>query len=415
MASEGGPPPAPEHAGAREVFRVFLRLGVTSFGGPIAHIGYFREEFVARRRWISDTQYAELVALCQFLPGPASSQVGFALGLRRAGPMGALAAWVAFTMPSALVLVLAGLGLVSLGGVVGDGVLMGLKAVAVAVVAHAVWGMARTLIPDVPRMLIAVTAAGLALALPGVLGQLGALAVGLGAGLLWRGEEDGREAAHVDAGISRRTGLAALGAYVVLLLALPVLTALTQDKWVSLADAFYRAGALVFGGGHVVLPLLQGEPVIAASISQEQFLAGYSAAQAIPGPLFTLAAPLGFAMEPAGAAPAAAALALVAIFLPGLLLVVAALPYWELVRTHPVARSAMAGANAAVVGILLAAWWTPIITTGITGLPSLVIALGCVLLLVVWKRPAWIAVLVGALAGAVVGVSGMGLTWGQVH
>ncbi|MDN6566517.1 MAG: chromate transporter, partial [Actinomyces sp.] len=226
---------------------------------------------------------------------------------------------------------------------------------------------------------------------------------------------DGREAAHVEAGVSRRTGLAALCVCVVLLLALPVLTALTQDKWVSLADAFYRAGALVFGGGHVVLPLLQGEPVIAASISQEQFLAGYSAAQAIPGPLFTLAAPLGFAMEPAGTAPAAAALALVAIFLPGLLLVVAALPYWELVRTHPVARSAMAGANAAVVGILLAAWWTPIITTGITGLPSLVIALGCVLLLVVWKRPAWIAVLVGALAGAVVGVSGMGLTWGQVH
>ncbi|WP_369807972.1 chromate efflux transporter [Leucobacter chinensis] len=403
--------PSAERGGVGEVFRAFAKLGVTSFGGPVAHLGYFREELVARRRWVSDSQYAELVALCQFLPGPASSQVGFALGLVRAGFRGAVAAWAAFTLPSALLLVLFAIGAVSLEGPVGAGLLLGLTAVAVAVVAHAVLGMARTLTPDVRRALIGVAAAVLALLLPGNFGQLASIFLGLTAGILWCRRIDVAVSEPLALRVSRRLGASCLVALGVLLVALPVVTALTRNTWFGIADAFTRAGALVFGGGHVVLPLLQAEPAVAGAVSQDQFLAGYGAAQAAPGPMFTFAAYLGFEMLDGWAAPLAALLALVAVFLPGLLLLIGVLPFWARLRGNHMVRSAMAGANAAVVGILAAALWTPVITSGVTGLAPLIIALGCFLMLTVWKFPAWIAVLTGAAAGVIAGVAGIGLAW----
>lgn len=394
-----------------EVFRTFAKLGVTSFGGPVAHLGYFREELVARRKWVSNAQYAELVALCQFLPGPASSQVGFALGLVRAGFRGALVAWTAFTLPSAVLLVLFAIGAVSLDGPVGAGLLLGLKAVAVAVVAHAVLGMARTLTPDVRRALIGVAAAVLALLLPGNLGQLAAILIGLASGILWCRRIDAAAPEPLAVRVSRRLGVSCLIVLGVMLVTLPVVTALTRNTWFGIADAFTRAGALVFGGGHVVLPLLQAEPAVAGAVSHDQFLAGYGAAQAVPGPLFTFAAYLGFEMQDGWAAPLAALLALVAVFLPGLLLLIGVLPFWERLRGNPTVRSAMAGANAAVVGILAAALWTPVITSGVTGLAPLIIALGCLLMLTVWKLPAWIAVLAGAAAGIIASVAGIDLAW----
>lgn len=393
--------PADERGRVGEVFRAFAKLGVTSFGGPVAHLGYFREEFVARRKWVSDAQYAELVALCQFLPGPASSQVGFALGLVRAGFRGAFVAWAAFTLPSAVLLVLFAIGAVSLEGPVGAGLLVGLKAVAVAVVAHAVLGMARALTPDVRRALIGVAAAALALLLPGNLGQLAAILIGLAAGIIWCRKTDVAASKPLAVRVSRRLGTSCLIALVVLLVALPVLAALTRNAWFGIADAFTRAGALVFGGGHVVLPLLQAEPAIADTVSHDQFLIGYGAAQAVPGPLFTFAAYLGFEMQQGWAAPLSALLALGAVFLPGMLLLIAVLPFWERLRKNPTVLAAMAGANAAVVGILAAALWTPVITSGVTGFAPLVIALGCFLMLSVWKLPAWIAVLAGSAAGIV--------------
>ena len=298
---------APKPAGNPfEVFQAFLKLGLTSFGGPVAHLGYFRTEFVQRRKWISDDHYGQLVALCQFLPGPASSQVGFALGLLRGGTLGALAAWAAFTLPSALLLVLFALGAVHLGGPVGDGLLMGLKAVAVAVVAHAVVGMASTLAPDLRRGLIAAAGVALALLIPGNLGQVTAIGVGLVAGLLFcRGMAGGAD--HpLRVPVSKTAGLVSARLFAVLLMGLPLLAGLVANPWVATADAFYRSGALVFGGGHVVLPLLQGEPAIAEAVSQDQFLAGYGAAQTVPGPLFTFAAFLGAPWKPGprrGSAP----------------------------------------------------------------------------------------------------------------
>ncbi len=377
----------------------------------MAHLGYFREELVARRKWVSDSQYAELVALCQFLPGPASSQVGFTLGLVRAGLPGALAAWTAFTLPSALLLVLFAIGAVSLDGAVGAGILLGLKAVAVAVVAHAVLGMARTLTPDVSRVVIAVVAGGIALMVPGGWGQLAAIGVGAAAGIVWCRKVELSVSAPLAISVSRRAGATLLATLLLLLTALPLLAALTRNSWVALADAFTRAGALVFGGGHVVLPLLQAEPAIAQTVNPDQFLAGYGAAQAVPGPLFTFAAYLGFDMQSGWGAPLAALLALVCIFIPGLLLVIGVLPFWERLRVNPTARSAIAGANGAVVGVLAAALWSPVITSGVTGLAPLVIALGCFLMLTLWKLPAWTAVLAGAAVGAIAGVIDVGVVW----
>lgn len=396
-----------------EVFRAFLKLGVSSFGGPAAHLGYFREEFVVRRRWIGEAQYAELVALCQFLPGPASSQAGFALGLVRGGPLGALAAWAAFTLPSAALLVLFAAGALAIDGPLGRGALLGLQAVAVAVVAHAVVGMARTLTPDLRRALIALAAAGLALLLPGSLGQIAAIAAGAAAGALWCRPGPGEQSAEpLAVTVSRRAALVALTLFVVLLIGLPLLVRLTSSAWLGAADAFTRAGALVFGGGHVVLPLLQAEPAIAGSVPHEQLLAGYAAAQAVPGPLFTVAAAYGFEMAPGAAAPAAALLALIAVFLPGMLLLIAALPFWNRLRRAASARAALAGASAAVVGILAAALYSPVITSGITGIASLVIALVGFLALRVLRIPAWAVVLGGAALGTIAVLADIGIGWG---
>jgi chromate transporter len=387
---------------AAEVFLAFLRLGLTSFGGPIAHLGYFRDDLVVRRKWMDDRAYADLVALCQFLPGPASSQVGFAMGLQRAGVVGALAAFAAFTLPSAVVLVAFASGAAAIGGPVGEGVLNGLEVVAVAIVAHAVWGTARTLTPDAPRAGIAVAALALALLLPAAPGQLAALSIGVVAGLvLLRGTDVTAAATLPSFGVRRGVAVACLVLFVGGLVALPVLATLTGSGAVSLIDAFYRAGALVFGGGHVALPLLQAGVVETGWVSSESFLAGYGAAQAVPGPLFTFAAYLGAVSTVGPGGIAGAALALGAIFLPGFLILVGVLPFWDAVRTRPRVRAAMSGANAAVVGILAAALYTPVFTTAITGPGPLVLAAVGFVLLTAFTVPAWGVVLVGAVGGIV--------------
>lgn len=385
-----------------EVFLAFLRLGVTSFGGPIAHLGYFRDDLVTRRRWMDDRAYADLVALCQFLPGPASSQVGFAMGLQRAGFWGAIAAFLGFTLPSAVLLVAFAAGASLFGGPVGGGILDGLKIVAVAIVAQAVWGMARSLTPDAPRAGIAVVAAALALFAPGAVGQLGALAIGVVAGLVLlrpAAEQPGESLPSF--GVPRAVAIGCLVVAAAALVGLPLLAAITQSGLVALADAFFRSGALVFGGGHVVLPLLQAEVVQTGWVSPEAFLAGYGAAQAVPGPLFTFAAYLGAvsSVGPGGAVGATVALA--AIFLPGFLVLVGVLPFWDAVRTRPRVRAAMRGANAAVVGILGAALYTPVFTTAVTGPGSFALALIGFVLLTRFRAPAWVVVIVGAIGGVI--------------
>ncbi|MGI6247653.1 MAG: chromate efflux transporter [Pseudochelatococcus sp.] len=384
-----------------EVLAAFLKLGLTSFGGPIAHLGYFREEFVARRDWIDDRGYADLVALCQFLPGPASSQVGFALGLQRAGPLGALAAFAGFTLPSAILLILFAWWAAALSGPLGQGVMHGLKVVAVAIVAQAVWGMARTLCPDRERAGIAVAAVLVAIFVGGAAGQLGAILLGGLAGL-WLCREAGTGAGTaLHFPVSRRAGAFALILFFALLIGLPLMAAAIPAQGLAVVDAFYRAGALVFGGGHVVLPLLEAEVVAPGWVSPDAFLAGYGAAQAVPGPLFTFAAYLGAALEPAPNGIAGAMIALLSIFLPGFLLLVGALPFWNALRAQPRVRAPMAGANAAVVGILGAALYHPVWTGAILRPEDFALALVCFSALVVWKAPPWIVVLVAATGGAV--------------
>lgn len=384
---------------AWEVFIAFLKLGLTSFGGPIAHLGYFRDELVVRRRWIGEAEYADLVALCQFLPGPASSQVGFALGLWRAGPLGALAAWVAFTLPSAALLVAFASGAAALQGPIANGVLHGLKLVAVAVVAQAVWGMARSLTPDRQRAAIAAAAIALATLLAGSTGQVAAIGLGALAGLLWCRDGGNANTRPLQFPLRRRVGAASLGLFTVLLVGLPMLAAAMGAPGLNLFDAFYRAGALVFGGGHVVLPLLDAETVASGWISKDSFLAGYGAAQAVPGPLFTFAAYLGAAGDFAPNGVAGAAIALVAIFLPGLLLLVGALPFWDALRTKPLAQAAMRGSNAAVVGILAAALYDPVWTGAVLSPLDFALALAGFVALVSWKLPPWTVVLALATLG----------------
>lgn len=385
--------------GAGEVFRVFLKLGLTSFGGPIAHLGYFRDELVTRRRWLDDAAYADLVALCQFLPGPASSQVGFALGLRRAGWAGAFAAFTAFTLPSALALFLFAVTASAISGPVGTGALQGLKIVAVAIVAQAVWGMARNLCPDRERASVALGAVVLLAFAPGPVAMAGAILAGGLAGLaLGRGAGTAGADVAVPA-LSRRVGASALVLFAALLALLPLLAGSGQAF--AVFDAFYRAGALVFGGGHVVLPLLEAEVVRTGWVSPDAFLAGYGAAQAVPGPLFTFAAYLGAVLGPAPNGIVGAALALVAVFLPGFLLLVGVLPYWDRFRTQPRAQSFVQGANAAVVGILGAALYSPVFTSAVVDMPSFALALGCFILLMAWKAPPWVVVIVAAVGGAV--------------
>ncbi|MFC3706148.1 chromate efflux transporter [Devosia honganensis] len=386
-----------------EVFFAFLKLGVTSFGGPIAHLGYFRDELVIRRRWTDEAGYADLVALCQFLPGPASSQVGFALGLLRAGPLGALAAWVGFTLPSALLLALFAFTAAALEGPVAQGVLHGLKLVAVAVVAQAVFGMAKSLTPDRERAGIAVLAVGLTVLLGGALGQVGAIALGALAGLwLCRGGET--PTARQAFPVSRRAGIVALVVFAALMLGLPLLGGAGQG--LALFDGFYRAGALVFGGGHVVLPLLEAETVARGWLTQDAFLAGYGAAQAVPGPLFTFAAYLGAAMAPVPNGVTGAIIALIAIFLPGMLLLVGALPFWNGLRRWPAAQAAMRGANAAVVGLLGAALYDPVFVGAVQSPRDFVLALAGFVALIAWKSPPWVVVAALAAAGGLIGAPG---------
>ncbi len=392
--------PAAPPSSAWSIFWIFLKLGLTSFGGPIAHLGYFRNEFVLRRQWLDDARYGDLVALCQFLPGPASSQVGFALGVLRGGGLpGGLAAWVGFTLPSALLMFAFALGAAGLSGAAANGVVHGLKLVAVAVVAQAVWGMARTLTPDRRRIAIALAAIAIVILASGPAGQLAAIAAGAGAGYwLCRGPV-AQPGAELSVPIGRRAGSAALVLFAVLLLGLALLAALTAYRPLALFDAFYRSGALVFGGGHVVLPLLQAETVASGWIPNETFLAGYGLAQALPGPLFAFAAFLGAQAGMTASALAGAAIALLALFLPGLLLVYGTLPFWDRLRRHAAARHAMMGANAAVVGILAAALADPVWTGAVFDVRDAGIALAGFLLLVVWKTPPWIVVILSAAAG----------------
>lgn len=383
-----------------EVFLIFLRLGLTSFGGPVAHLGYFRDEFVTRRKWFVDQAYADLVALCQFMPGPASSQVGLAIGLSRAGYLGALAAWTGFTVPSAIALVMFAYGVDALSEAAGSGWLKGLKIVAVAVVAQAVWGMAKSLCPDRARATLAGISAAIALFFPSVFGQLGSIALGAAAGLLFLKGDRAAEPVKFPVPVSRPAGAVALALFLALLVGLPLAATNADSMALSYVDSFYRSGSLVFGGGHVVLPLLQAEVVVPGWVRADDFVAGYGAAQAVPGPLFTFSAYLGTAMtsEPSGVI--GAAICLFAIFLPSAFLVVGLLPFWQDVRRLAGAQSALMGVNAAVVGLLLAALYDPVWTNGIKSGEDLALALAAFLLLVLWKLPPWLVVALSAAGGA---------------
>jgi chromate transporter len=393
--------PAQEARSAAAVFGIFLRLGLTSFGGPVAHLGYFRQEFVVRRRWLDERAYADLVALCQFLPGPASSQVGFAIGLLRAGRAGALAAWAGFTLPSALALIALALGLAQAGPALPAGLLQGLKIAAVAVVAQAAWGMGRALCQGAARVTLMAAAAAAVLLLPGTATQLVVIAA---AGLFgaWRLHAGAAGPAAAGAGaedllappLSRREGLLWLGLFALLLALLPLAAAALAHPALAQADAFYRAGALVFGGGHVVLPLLQAEVVPTGWVREDLFLAGYGAAQAVPGPLFTFAAFLGASAGSTGLGGwAGGLLCLGAVFLPGLLLVAGALPFWAALRRRARAQAALAGVNAAVVGLLLAALYDPVWTAAVHGPRDAALALAALVALHAWKLPPWAVVL----------------------
>jgi chromate transporter len=392
-------PETVEKSSAWSVFLIFLRLGLTSFGGPVAHLGYFHNEFVLRRHWLSERSYADLVALCQFLPGPASSQVGIALGMSRAGYRGALAAWVGFTLPSATALILFALGIARYGTALSPGALHGLKVVAVAVVAQAVWGMARNLCTDVPRITLMVIAACVALLAPSAWAQVAVIfAAGL-AGLLLFKPAERVEHDALPITLSRRAGAICLSVFLVLLMGLPLLAELNPDHRVAMVDAFYRAGALVFGGGHVVLPLLQAEVVPTGWVSNEAFLAGYGATQAMPGPLFTFAAFLGASMNVAPSGWAGGVICLMAIFAPSFLLIIGALPFWERLRRNLRAQAALAGVNAAVVGLLLAALYQPVWTSVIIEPQDFCLALVALIALMFAKLPAWLVVVGTGIAG----------------
>jgi chromate transporter len=384
-----------------EVFLVFLRLGLSSFGGPIAHLGYFRNELVAKRRWIDEAAYGDLVALCQFLPGPASSQVGFSLGILRGNGLGGgLAAWLGFTLPSAILLFALAVGSGSFTGDAAEGLLHGLKLVAVAVVAQAVWGMGRNLAPDRERAAIALAAVGVVVFLGGSVGQVAAIGLGATTGLIVCRSADPLEVGgHLEFPVSAARGFLLLALFGLLLVALPVLAAVTRNQELALFNAFYQSGALVFGGGHVVLPLLQAQVVAPGWVRSADFLAGYGLAQAVPGPLFTLSAYLGAISKPIFTPILGASIAVVAVFLPGLLLVAGMLPFWDKLRRHPSAQAAMRGANAAVVGILGAALYDPVWTNAIAAPRDFFFALAGFLALTVWNVQPIVVVVGLATAG----------------
>jgi chromate transporter len=380
-----------------EVLRVSTRLGLTSFGGPIAHLGYFHEEYVKNRKWIDEQSYADLVALCQFLPGPASSQVSIAIGILRARFLGGIAAWIGFTLPSALALIAFGLGIGAFAGASDAGWLHGLKVVAVAVVAQAVWGMARSLCPDRERATIAILAAIVTLAWPSAVGQLSSIVIAALTGAVIFPGQTSSSSASMRFPIAKKTGIAAWIIFFVLLVGLPLYRQMAPSHALEVFDSFFRVGSLVFGGGHVVLPLLQTEVVAPGWVTNEQFVAGYGATQAVPGPLFTFSAYLGAVMSSEPNGWTGAFLALVAIFLPSFLLVIGALPFWDLLRSVRMFQSALKGINAAVVGLLLAALYNPVWTSAIYSPADFALGLIAFALLMFWKFPPWLVVVLTAI------------------
>ena len=392
-----------------EVFLVFLRLGCTSFGGPVAHLGYYRAELVEKRRWLTEATFADIVALCQFMPGPASSQTGMAIGLLRGGPLGMFAAWFGFTLPSAIAMTLFAYGLQALGDLSSAGWLRGLKLVAVAVVAQAVWGMAKSLAPDRARASVAVGACLVCLAVPSSLGQIGALLLGAAVGTAMLAGEalETDKPASMDLSIPPAMATTLLLAFFALLLGLPMLADGTDSHFLRLVDAFYRAGSLVFGGGHVVLPLLQAAVVAPGWVSQNVFLAGYGATQAMPGPIFTFAAFLGGVETPRPNGWLGALIGTVSIFASSFLLVAGLLPFWDTLRHRAGVRTALRGVNAAVVGVLLAALYNPIWTGSVHSPTDFGLGLTAFLLLTLWQAPPWLVVVFGAAAGEALVRSGL--------
>ncbi|MDG0815766.1 chromate efflux transporter [Bdellovibrio svalbardensis] len=385
-----------------EIFLIFLRLGLTSFGGPIAHLGYFHNEFVNRRKWIHEEAYAELVAICQFLPGPASSQVGMAIGLNRAGLLGAIVAWIGFTLPSAILLVLFAFGISHFSGSLDSGWLHSLKVIAVAVVAQAIWAMGTKLCPDKERLGIALLACAATSAFPSAWIQLITLAVaGILAAFFFK-KSTALPHTPMPAVLSKKVGATLLTLFFSLLVLLPMAAKFSQAQGLKLFESFYRAGSLVFGGGHVVLPLLQSEVVPTGWVSDSAFMAGYGAAQAIPGPLFSFSAYLGAISNVPPNGWLGALICLLAAFLPAFLLILGTLPFWEQLRKIEKMRLAMLGINAAVVGLLLSAFIHPVWSSGILNLKDFLLALSAFLLLTLAKAPSWLVVLLGVLAGLVI-------------
>jgi chromate transporter len=383
-----------------EVAAAFLKLGLTSVGGPVAHLSYFRAEFVLKRGWLKEEQFADLLALCQFLPGPASSQLAYALGQHRAGPAGAMAASLCFTLPSALAMTMFAYGMASAGDINDAGWLHGLKLAAVPVVAQAVWGMGRRLCPDWARRSVCLVAAAALLVAPGALAQVVVIATAGVVGMLMHGRTS-KQVEALEPLRSHVFSIGALMAFVVLLVLLPVLAAGVSSHAVAVFDGFYRAGALVFGGGHVVLPLLRAETVPTGWVTDDQFLAGYGAAQAVPGPLFSFAAYLGTSMTSGPHAWLMGMWCLLAVFLPGWLLIAGALPFWHRVRSTAWGQTALAGANAAVVGVLLAALYSPVVTEAVHGPIDVGVALVAYGMLETGRAPAWLVVFAMALVGHV--------------
>ncbi|TQK05942.1 MULTISPECIES: chromate efflux transporter [unclassified Herbaspirillum] len=390
------------------LFLIFLRLGLTSFGGPVAHLGYFHNEFVTKRRFLSERSYADLVALCQFLPGPASSQVGIAIGLLRHGYPGAIASWAGFTLPSAIALILFALGIAHFGTLVPAEALHGLKVVAVAIVAQAVWAMARNLCTDAARISIMAVAACIALLLPNALGQLSVIAAAGLVGMLAFKPDAAHAHESLPLRVSRRTGACLLLLFAGLLIGLPILAASFPHGAIADISSFFRAGSLVFGGGHVVLPLLQSEVVPSGLVDNDTFLAGYGAAQAMPGPLFTFAAFLGASMNSSPSGWAGGLICLLAIFAPSFLLVGGAIPFWDGLRGNARMQAALAGINAGVVGLLLAALYQPVWTSAIRQPSDFAMAILALVALVFWKWPSWLVVLSLGAAGGAIGVMGQG-------
>ncbi|PFE02351.1 ChrA protein [Bacillus cereus] len=380
-----------------EIFLVSLKLGLTSFGGPVAHLGYFHHEYVQKRKWMDERSYGDLVALCQFLPGPASSQVGIGIGLSRGGLLGAIAAWTGFTLPSVLVLVFFA-SLLQQFHVTDAGWIHGLKLVAVAIVAHAIWGMAQKLTPDRNRATIAIITAAIALLFPSTWTQVALILLAGFIGWLLYRKYEVPSASKIHIPISRITAILCLLLFLSLLFLLPILRPFSH--WIAMFDSFYRSGSLVFGGGHVVLPLLENEFVLNGMMTKEQFLAGYGLTQAVPGPLFTFASYIGAVLD----GTLGAILATIAIFLPAFLLVIGLLPFWDQVRRLSYVQGALLGINAAVVGILLAAFYNPIWTSSIISTPDFVIASLLFCLLAFWKAPPWIIVVLGAVSGYILSI-----------